>query len=251
MALAELKRTKEEQRGEAVEIEEIIQMVGVSRSTGYSLMKAIELGDEASSLLRTGVSPRTISELAPIIEKAGDEDKKQLRELLEGVTLSQAQSIRNLVEQVDVDYIDAARIVMQEGKQGDAPAPAQKGVLPENKEPLKQVPAKTPAPAIQRAPAYLDALRAVTGVPLAAAERLRDQALSTGATEEALKVACIYVAHKGKEEDALDLATRVLEIGKYQSRVRQHRAAVERYLALLNKTAEKDVQKFLKVFFGV
>lgn len=250
-AIALVERRKREP---GLSLRKLAKATGIPFGTTSDLVAAYEKSPPAlRKLFAEGVAARTIIELQAVFDDLDEEAQVATAATLREVSIGQAQTFRQLVEQ-GIEPEAAARSAVGFSK----PTPkepsvtaSKKSAQPKQSSARRKRPDSPPAILHPDDEAGLEALCARTGVKPPSAKRLIRQAFESDVDYESLTFASIFVARGGKQKVALEIANRAAHERRVAGAIRTHIRQLERARALIARHEDDGLGDFIStIFFG-
>ena len=203
----------------------LAEKMGVSQGTVSNLLAAYQGSTPAlRGLFAEGMDARAVVELQETFAGLEEKEQVKLAEELSGASQQTVRGVKDLVRS-GVRPRSAAAAVGARGRTAAA-----RDVLDGNQ---------------------LRALAEHTRVPLQSVKNLAGKARAMGAGLEALRLACVYLAHGGSERNPLGTAAEVATDGKADRLVVSRLQLDRKARALIETTHGAQAREFLTtVFFG-
>ncbi len=255
-AIALVERRKSEP---GLSLRGLAKVTGIPFGTTSDLVAAYEKSPPAlRRLFSEGVAARTIIELQPVFRTLDEDHQVAAADMLHSVSISQAQSFRQLVEG-GVEPEAAARsatgltTLHENNSPATDPSPRKKGKHPARSagRGSEAAASRSSAKAHPDDEGDLQALCERTGVSSEVGRRLTREAIETGADYEALTFAAVYLARGGDKKTALSIAMQARKKRRLASILRGHVRHLERARGLIARQEDHEMADFLRtVFFG-
>jgi ParB/RepB/Spo0J family partition protein len=250
-AIALVDRRKREPE---LSLRKLAKATGIPFGTTSDLVAAYEKSPPAlRKLFAEGVAARTIIELQAVFDDFDEENQVVAAEALGSVSIGQAQTFRQLVEQgIEPEAAAQSAVGFAKPAHKDPHGTAsQTRSQPKQSSPRKKRPDKPASILHPDDEAGLKALCARTGVKPQSAKRLTRQAFDSETDYESLTFASIFVARGGKPKAALEIASRAANERRVAGAIRTHIRQLERARALIARHEDPEIGNFIStIFFG-
>lgn len=249
-AIALVERRRKEP---GLSLRKLAKVSGIPFGTTSDLVAAYEKSPAAlRRLFAEGVAARTIIELQAVFNDLAEGAQVVAANALGEVSIGQAQTFRQLVEQ-GIEPLAAARSAMEFTKPYPDKATNSELQRPERAEGSSSAKRRGKAPGRLRPDDKdgLEALCARTGVPARSGRRLAREAYEANAGYEALTFASIFVARGGSPKGAMGAAIRAANDRRLAGAIRTHLRHLERARAIIALHEGAEMGNFIRtIFFG-